>query len=206
MFPQDKSNSSFPPYSTNEAPASVYFHGLACIAESDSALPIPSNSNNPTQGDGPLLLPQLHEMGLLQQQQSPPPGFTSMINSISTNSNTSEFKSTNSLSSLVIQPQQQPPSHQLLPQLSSASPVASISTIEQHKVLLKDWLPEVLDGFPSSLIDSFVQALQEDGFISVTDLTIAQSMDQLTFEYLRSMGFKMGHFNRLITSLKSFST
>jgi len=188
MFPQDNSNSSFTSYPNNEAPASVYFSGLAYIAESDSAIPTPSNPQ-----DIPVMSP-FHDMALPQS----PPGLSSMLSSMGNslggssmgiNSN-SELLSVNSR----IQ-QHQPPSA-----LSTAAPAN-----EHHQVWLKDWLPGVLDGFPSSLIDSFIQALQEDGFISVNDLIIAQSMDQLTFEYLRSMGFKMGHFNRLITSLKGIT-
>ena len=77
--------------------------------------------------------------------------------------------------------------------------------VAMQQIWLKDWLPVIFEGFSSSLIQSFCEALQDDGFVSVNDLLIAQRMDQLTFDYLRNIGFKIGHYNRLITGLKSFS-
>jgi hypothetical protein len=71
------------------------------------------------------------------------------------------------------------------------------------QVTLKEWLPIVLSGFPENLIDSFVEKLGEEGFVLVQDLIIAQSMDQLSLDYLREFGFKLGHYNRLITALGS---
>lgn len=72
-------------------------------------------------------------------------------------------------------------------------------------IWLSDWLPVVLHGFPAPLVQSLCEGLREDGLISVSDLLIAQSMNQLSFEYLRTLGFKVGHFNRIVANLQKFT-
>lgn len=71
-------------------------------------------------------------------------------------------------------------------------------------VWLQDWLPVIFEGFPDSMIDSFCANLTAEGFASVQDLIVANAMGQLTFEFLKDYGFKIGHYNRLVTNITSF--
>lgn len=65
------------------------------------------------------------------------------------------------------------------------------------------WLPEVYCGFPPELVRSFVKQFSEEGYICANDLIVANSLNELSFEYLKEEfeGFKKGHFNRLMSSL-----
>jgi hypothetical protein len=64
----------------------------------------------------------------------------------------------------------------------------------------------VFAGFPASLIESFTTQFSDEGFICVNDLIIANSLNQISFDYLKEeYGFKRGHYNRLMTSLEEFS-
>jgi hypothetical protein len=67
---------------------------------------------------------------------------------------------------------------------------------------LSHWLPVVYHGFPIPLIESFRLHLAEEGFLTVGDLLVAMDMAQLSLNYLAGFGFKIGHYNRLITHLK----
>ena len=67
---------------------------------------------------------------------------------------------------------------------------------------LNEWLPHVLVGFPQEWIQSSCDKLIDEGFIVVNDLIIAKQLQQLTYEYLQhTIGFKMGHCNRLMMEL-----
>jgi len=69
--------------------------------------------------------------------------------------------------------------------------------------LLSDWLPVVLQGFSTDLVDAAVQNLREEGFASVRDLVVARSLGQLSPDYLAHLGLKMGHCNRIFAQLPS---
>lgn len=67
---------------------------------------------------------------------------------------------------------------------------------------LNEWLPHVLVGFPQEWIQSSCDKFIDEGFIVVNDLIIAKQLQQLTYEYLQhTIGFKMGHCNRLMMEL-----
>eukprot|EP01038_Epipyxis_sp_PR26KG_P015104 gene15104-20322_t len=69
-------------------------------------------------------------------------------------------------------------------------------------MLLMEWFNIVYHGFNNDLIRSFVDKLNDEGFLTIEDLLIAQSLGQLNFDFFKeSIGFKIGHFNRLITYL-----
>lgn len=72
------------------------------------------------------------------------------------------------------------------------------------KIWLKDWLPVTLEGFPSALIESFTSNLCDEGFVSVCDLVLAKKQDQLTSDYCKYLGFKLGHYNRLNAGLAKY--
>lgn len=65
------------------------------------------------------------------------------------------------------------------------------------------WLPELFHGFDSSLVQSFVDMLRDEGgFVCIQDIAEAHVNKQLTFEFMQSIcGMKLGHYNRLIKGL-----
>jgi len=74
------------------------------------------------------------------------------------------------------------------------------------RVWIRNWLPKSFEGFPASIVTQFVEALAEEGMVSVQDLLTAQALGQLTLEYFREIGIacKLGHYNRVISSLSKF--
>ena len=74
------------------------------------------------------------------------------------------------------------------------------------RIWIRNWLPKIFDGFPSSIIDHFVSALAEEGMVSVQDLLTALELEQLTLAYLKEIGIvcKLGHYNRLSSALLRF--
>jgi len=102
---------------------------------------------------------------------------------------------------------------------SPFSPVGAMNTMHANPnpnlnrpkaasaMLLNDWIPSIYQqGFPHDLVHSLVSALQNEGFVSVQDLLDAQNASQLDATYLKELGFKMGHSNRLLKALKDFSS
>jgi hypothetical protein len=76
------------------------------------------------------------------------------------------------------------------------------ATVNPKKLMIENWFPLVFEGFPATIIESFVSQFIDEAYICANDLIVAQSLNQLSFEYLREeYGFKKGHYNRLMTSL-----
>lgn len=64
------------------------------------------------------------------------------------------------------------------------------------------WFHTAFTGFPTPLVESFLEKFAEQGFVTLHDLYLAKSLDQLSFDYLKNeIGFKMGHYNRLFAAL-----
>lgn len=174
---------NFTSFHSPRAPES-YFSGLGGIVDSD-ADGVPANHPNDA-------------MSMFFSNMTPsPPGLPSMFSSAEVSPRPDILGPT----PVVPVPS---PITSLDASNSAAAVAIPVPPVVQH-VWLKDWLPVIFEGFSSSLIESFCEALQDDGFVSVNDLVIAQAMNQLTFDYLRNIGFKIGHYNRLVTGLKSFS-
>lgn len=87
---------------------------------------------------------------------------------------------------------------------TSASSVG-VSHPKPHNLdmLIATWLPTVFGtGFESELIQSFASALEHDGgFLTVGDLVDAMEYKTLDKTFLASLGFKLGHMNRLYKAL-----
>jgi hypothetical protein len=68
---------------------------------------------------------------------------------------------------------------------------------------LNHWLPLAFEGFDRDLVKGFVDHMRDDyGFVSTEDLYNSKLEGQLTFEALKEIvGFKIGHFNRLVKRL-----
>lgn len=66
---------------------------------------------------------------------------------------------------------------------------------------LTEWLPVVLQGFQEDLVRTFVNLLDNEGFMTVRDLVVAKSLGQLSAEYLGELGLKTGHCNRIFAAL-----
>jgi hypothetical protein len=76
------------------------------------------------------------------------------------------------------------------------------ATVNPKKLMIENWFPLVFEGFPATIIESFVSQFIDEAYICANDLIVAQSLNQLSFECLREeYGFKKGHYNRLMTSL-----
>lgn len=74
---------------------------------------------------------------------------------------------------------------------------------EQLKELwLQQWMPEVFKGFPTPVVETLMGKLEDEGFVSVYDLVTAKEKNQLSFDFLKDLGFKLGHYNRLIEGLE----
>lgn len=86
------------------------------------------------------------------------------------------------------------------PDLKSLSLVGSRSSNSRTSTIAS-WLPEAFDGFPPSLVNTFVIALNDEGFVTVDDLIVAHESDLLGADYLSTLGFKRGHYSRLIKGL-----
>ena len=94
------------------------------------------------------------------------------------------------------------------PQKLPVSPPAppGLEKASNERIWIRDWLPKTFDGFPTSLVDQFANALEEEGMVSVQDLLTAQDLGQLTLSYFRDIGIncKLGHYNRLVWALSKF--
>jgi hypothetical protein len=88
---------------------------------------------------------------------------------------------------------------------SNGSSLSELTEETSHVLSL--WLPEVFAGFDNAVVQGFVEKLRDEaGFISAKDLLEAQMKGQLTHELLYNVaGFKLGHYNRLLTGLASLS-
>lgn len=70
--------------------------------------------------------------------------------------------------------------------------------------LITSWLPQIFYGYEEQQVASFIKSLQiEGGFVTVQDLIDAQTNNQLTFDFLSKLNFKIGHCNRLYSGLKN---
>lgn len=88
----------------------------------------------------------------------------------------------------------------------SRSPRTSAAAIAAEQLTpLEAWLPNVLMGFPQELVEASVQHLHSEGFMTVKDLSVARALGQLSPEFLDRMGLKLGHANRIFSSLPVLS-
>jgi hypothetical protein len=71
---------------------------------------------------------------------------------------------------------------------------------------VEDWLKVVFEGLPDETTSVLNRALCAEGFFDVHDIVFAFRQEQLTEEYLHNLGFKVGHINRFITSVKALAS
>ena len=86
---------------------------------------------------------------------------------------------------------------------SLITPTIIHSTTVNTNTLLKVWLPHILTGFDTLLVESFIDKLCEvEGILTVGDLMVLRDEDYFTLERLGpTIGFKMGHFLRVKKAL-----
>ena len=72
--------------------------------------------------------------------------------------------------------------------------------------LLTKWLPIIYKGVDVNLVESFINKMVDEGYVTISDLIMAIEVgDFHSFESLAELtGMKKGHYNRLFMHLKSY--